>query len=64
MASLRSLHSAQDNVRVQVLGHTCGKWLGVCTLILTVFNLVGNGTAQVCIETLALNLGSRAFPML
>jgi len=49
---------------VQVLGHTCGKWLGVCTLILTVLNLIGNGTAQVCIETLAPDLGSVAFSML
>lgn len=31
----------------EVIGHTCGGWLGVIALILTVFNLMGNGTAQV-----------------
>jgi hypothetical protein len=31
----------------EVIGHTCGKWLGVWALILTVLNLVGNGCAQI-----------------
>ena len=30
----------------EVIGHTCGGWLGAVALILTVFNLMGNGTAQ------------------
>ena len=31
----------------QVMGGTCGKWLQWFTLALTVFNLMGNGTAQI-----------------
>lgn len=31
----------------EVMGGTCGKWLGIFALILTVFNLIGNGTAQI-----------------
>lgn len=31
----------------QVMGGTCGKWLQWFTLVLTVFNLMGNGTAQI-----------------
>ncbi|CAL5220457.1 g2477 [Coccomyxa viridis] len=31
----------------EVVGHTCGRWLGAVALVLTVFNLVGNGTAQI-----------------
>ena len=30
----------------EVIGHTCGGWLGAIALILTVFNLMGNGCAQ------------------
>ena len=30
----------------EVLGHTCGRWLGAIALVATVLNLVGNGTAQ------------------
>jgi hypothetical protein len=31
----------------QVLGGTCGKWVGGFALVLTVFNLTGNGCAQI-----------------
>ena len=34
-------------LHAQVIGYTCGKWLGVWALILTVLNLMGNGCAQV-----------------
>jgi len=29
------------------MGGTCGKWLQWFTLVLTVLNLMGNGTAQI-----------------
>lgn len=50
MRSTFALLSAGPEVTVlhaQVIGHTCGKWLGVWALILTVLNLLGNGCAQV-----------------
>ena len=53
MMSLFALLSAGLEVTVlhaQVIGHTCGKWLGVWALILTVLNLMGNGCAQVSTE--------------
>ena len=31
----------------QVLGGTCGSWLGAATLFISMFNLLGNGTAQI-----------------
>ena len=31
----------------QVLGGTCGSWLGWATLFISMFNLLGNGTAQI-----------------
>ena len=31
----------------QVMGGTCGKWVQWFTLVLTVLNLMGNGTAQI-----------------
>ena len=30
-----------------MLGGTCGSWLGAVTLFISMFNLLGNGTAQI-----------------
>lgn len=30
-----------------MLGGTCGSWLGWATLFISMFNLLGNGTAQI-----------------